>query len=77
MPGMDGIETLKYMKEGAGGDKPVYVALTANAVSGAREMYLDAGFYDYMSKPVEPMKLEKLIMGYLPPEKLLDTPEGV
>lgn len=77
MPGMDGIETLKYMKEAKDGDKPVYVALTANAVSGAREMYLDAGFYDYMSKPVEPMKLEKLIMGYLPPEKLLDTPEGV
>ena len=77
MPGMDGIETLKHMKEAEGGDKPVYVALTANAVSGAREMYLDAGFYDYMSKPVEPAKLEKLIMGYLPPEKLLDTPEGV
>ncbi len=77
MPGMDGVETLKYMKEAEGGDKPVYVALTANAVSGAREFYLDAGFFDYISKPVEGEKLEKLIMSYLPPEKLLDTPDSV
>jgi CheY-like chemotaxis protein len=65
------------MKEAEGGDKPVYVALTANAVSGAREFYLDAGFFDYISKPVEGEKLEKLIMSYLPPEKLLDTPDSV
>ena len=73
MPEMDGIETLKHMKEAEGGDRPVYIALTANAISGAREMYLDAGFADYVSKPVEGEKLEKLIMSYLPPEKLLDT----
>ena len=77
MPGMDGIETLSHMKEAEGGDKPVYVALTANAVSGAREMYMEAGFYDYISKPVEGEKLEKLIISYLPPEKLLDTPDSV
>ena len=77
MPEMDGIETLQHMKEAEGSDKPVYIALTANAISGAREMYLDAGFVDYVSKPVEGEKLEKLIKSYLPPEKLLDTPDSV
>jgi len=77
MPEMDGIETLKYLKEQDGGDGPVYVALTANAISGAREMYLEAGFADYISKPVEGEKLEMLLMSYLPPEKLLDTPDSV
>ncbi|MCR5686887.1 MAG: response regulator [Lachnospiraceae bacterium] len=77
MPDMDGIETLKRMKEKEKGKSPVYVALTANAISGAREMYLDAGFTDYISKPVEGERLEKLIKGYLPAEKLLDTPDSV
>ena len=77
MPDMDGIETLHHMKENEGDNHPVYIALTANAISGAREMYLDAGFADYISKPVEGIRLEKLIMGYLPAEKLLDTPDSV
>ena len=77
MPDMDGMETLRYMKEEEGGDKPVYIALTANAIAGAREMYLDAGFDDYISKPVQGERLEKLIMSYLPAEKLLDTPDSV
>ena len=77
MPEMDGIETLQKMKEQEGDSKPVYIALTANAISGAREMYLDEGFTDYISKPVEGEHLEKLIMSYLPPEKLLDTPDSV
>ena len=77
MPDMDGIETLGHMKEQQCPGDPVYIALTANAISGAREMYLDAGFVDYVSKPVEGEKLEKLIKSYLPPEKLLDTPDTV
>ena len=77
MPEMDGIETLHRLKEQENGHSPVYVVLTANAVSGAREMYLEEGFADYISKPVEGEKLERLIMGYLPAEKLLDTPESV
>ncbi|MBR4575224.1 MAG: response regulator [Lachnospiraceae bacterium] len=77
MPDMDGIETLQHMKENEGDNHHVYIALTANAISGAREMYLAAGFADYVSKPVEGVKLEKLIMGYLPAEKLLDTPDSV
>ena len=77
MPDMDGIETLEKLKEDNPDSNAVYIALTANAISGAREMYLNAGFADYISKPVEGSKLEKLIMSYLPPEKLLDTPISV
>ena len=77
MPDMDGIETLHHMKENEGANPPVYIVLTANAISGAREMYLEEGFVDYVTKPVEGEKLEKLIMSYLKPEKLLDTPDSV
>ncbi len=79
MPEMDGIETLGHMKEEAtkASGSPVFIVLTANAIAGAREMYLEAGFNDYMSKPVEGEHLEKLIMSYLPAEKLLDTPDSV
>lgn len=63
MPDMNGIETLKHMK--AFGDYPnkdtPVIILTANAISGAKEEYLEAGFDDYMSKPIDADKLEKLI----------------
>ena len=69
MPKMDGIETLEKLKEQT--EKlPVCVALTANAVSGAREMYIDAGFTDYMSKPVNGKTLEEMLLDYLPKEKV-------
>ncbi len=47
------------------------VALTANAISGARQMYLNAGFNDYVSKPVDGVKLEKLLLGLLPKDKII------
>ncbi len=68
MPGMDGIQTFHAMEELEGNlckESPV-IALTANAISGSREMYLTEGFTAYMSKPVDPVKLEELIMSYLP-----------
>ena len=48
-------------------DTPV-VALTANAISGAREFYLEAGFNDSLSKPINAEQLEKMIYGMLPEE---------
>ena len=73
MPEMDGIETLKRLKEQKKDrdDDTVYIALTANAVSGARQLYLDAGFSDYLSKPIEGNKLEKMLLKYLPEEKII------
>lgn len=73
MPKMDGIETLAAMKEQGdpmNADTPV-IALTANAISGARETYLSAGFTDYLSKPIDGAKFEKMIEKNLPPEKVL------
>lgn len=63
MPGQDGIETLRQIKEGADGknqDTKV-IALTANAGKEAKQMYLSEGFAGYMTKPVDPVKLEKLL----------------
>ncbi len=69
MPKMDGIETLekakeeKLLSEGC-----AVIALTANAVVGARESYLDAGFDDYLSKPVDVATLESILAKFLPEE---------
>ena len=67
MPNIDGIETLHRLKESDGPNKdtPVIV-LTANAVSGAKEMYEAEGFIDYMSKPIQGKPLEEKILEYLP-----------
>lgn len=70
MPNMDGIETLKAAKALPNNmceNVPV-IALTANAVVGAREMYLEAGFNDYLSKPVRIETLFEMIIKYLPSE---------
>ena len=67
MPGMDGIETLKHLQKIISGT-PV-IMLTANALSGAREEYISAGFTDFLSKPVEPETLERMIYKYLPKKK--------
>lgn len=72
MPVMDGIETLKCMKGMRGNQSanvPV-IALTANAVSGAREMYLQEGFSDYISKPIDGRRLEEMLEKYLPEDKI-------
>ena len=67
MPKMDGIETLEILKkESLVDDKTVIIALTANAVVGAKEQYISAGFTDYLSKPIEIKDLEKMLRKYLP-----------
>ena len=76
MPVMDGIETLHALEQLEANKNqgvPV-IALTANAVSGAREQYIKAGFNDYLTKPVNSGKLEKMIAHYLPPEKVHQAP---
>lgn len=71
MPEMDGIETLKEarkMEESLCRETPV-IALTANATVGSKEMYLQEGFDDYLSKPIEGKALEDMIGKYIPAEK--------
>lgn len=75
MPQMDGVETLGHIKEeGLAKEMPI-IALTANAVSGARELYMDYGFQDYLSKPIAGKALEKALIHWLPQELLILTEE--
>lgn len=73
MPEMDGMECMERIKKMVGHpnyDTPV-IMLTANAIVGVREEYLNAGFSDYMSKPFKGDDLEEMIMKYLPEELLV------
>lgn len=66
MPEMDGVDTLKSLR-GMGGpnfDTPVIV-LTANALVGARDEYIEAGFNDYLSKPINSEELEATVKKYV------------
>lgn len=72
MPDKDGIETLKEMKEikdSPNAATPV-ICLTANAISGMREKYIDAGFDDYLTKPIDPDRLETMLLAYIPKGKI-------
>ncbi len=68
MPGFDGVETLRRIREinnGAYQDLPV-VALTANTISGAREMFRNEGFNEFIPKPIECSVLERVLRRILP-----------
>ncbi|MDR2588789.1 MAG: response regulator [Spirochaetales bacterium] len=73
MPGMDGIECTRHIREleGAEYSKLPIVALTANAITGMREMFLECGFNDYLTKPIEIGKLNEIMETWLPQEKRL------
>jgi CheY-like chemotaxis protein len=78
MPEMDGIEATKKIRE-----LPVpyamsipIVALTANAISGMRELFLDNGFDDYLAKPIEIPKLNEIMDRWTPKEKRLPVAGG-
>ncbi len=71
MPEMNGVDTYAEMRKldnSLNKDTPV-IMLTANAVTGVREQFLEAGFTDYLSKPVSGDKLESMLLKYLPKEK--------
>ena len=75
MPEKDGIETLHELKsrpKDPNLDTPV-ICLTANAISGAREEYIEAGFNDYLTKPIDSGKLEEMMIKYLPDYKVEKT----
>ncbi len=67
MPEMDGIETIDHIRKmGAEFENLPVIALTANVVSGAKERYMNAGFSDFLEKPIVPKKLEETLITYLP-----------
>ena len=71
MPGMNGIDTLNIMRSRFDMRGVSVIALTADAVSGAREFYIEAGFSDYLSKPVKVADLEKALLRHIPRNLLL------
>ncbi|MDR3172634.1 MAG: response regulator [Treponema sp.] len=87
MPGMDGIETTAAIREweksqrkkdpAISPDGIPIIALTANAVSGMREMFLQNGFSDYLSKPIEIIKLNEIIEKWIPAEKQIKPMGGI
>ena len=73
MPEMDGVETAHKIRAKAGiyfQNVPI-VALTANAIGGAREMFLEEGFQEYVAKPIEMSHLERVLRKYIPEEKII------
>lgn len=74
MPQMDGTETLhrmEAMEDSLCAGVPVIV-LTANAISGAREGFLNEGFTDYLSKPIDSVRLEEMVREHLPRELVIE-----
>ena len=64
MPKLSGVNTLKKLKEDSNFNIPT-VALTANAISGMKEKYLNDGFDDYMAKPISKDELNRIIAKFL------------
>ncbi len=65
MPDMDGVETLHEAKKIKEAEGTIFIALTANAVTGAKESLLNEGFDGYLSKPIDSRKMEKLLKKYI------------
>ena len=75
MPVMDGVQALEHIRNDEDSickDVPI-IALTANAIVGARDFYLNAGFDDFLSKPIAPKKLEKILASALSPSLINKT----
>ena len=72
MPEPDGVETLRIIRtdERSLNRETKAVVLTANAVAGSRQKYLDAGFDDYLTKPLDSATLEQTVQGLLPQDKV-------
>jgi len=72
MPKMDGVEAVREIRKLGGKYEmlPV-IALTANVVSGMKEMFLSNGFNGFLSKPVSMRDLNELLKEWMSPEKIL------
>ncbi len=82
MPEMDGIEATRIIREecGLNGRTPVIIALTANAMAGVREKFLNSGFQDFIAKPLDRKPLNEVLSRWIPNAskrmiKVLEDPE--
>ena len=76
MPGMSGIQTLAEMKRQHLAENTPVIALTADAIVGARDNYIKEGFSDYLSKPVMFDALEAILRKYLPQDLILPADQA-
>ena len=78
MPEMDGIEATQIIRAMNGDyykQLPI-IALTANAVEGARKMFLNSGFNDFLAKPIEVSALDRILKTWLPKELMQNSAES-
>lgn len=77
MPDMDGVEAAEIIRRDCGenGTYPVMIALTANAMEGMRERFLEHGFQDFIAKPLDRIELNQLLLRWVP-EKYRQTEEA-
>lgn len=77
MPGIDGKETMRLLKEGAEKNRDVPVVAVSSGIRKENETeYLEAGFAGCVAKPIQGNRLEELLLRLLPQEKVLQRPEG-
>ncbi|MCR4750299.1 MAG: response regulator [Lachnospiraceae bacterium] len=71
MPGMDGTQAMKRIRdnEEKTGKKTPIICLTADVIRGARDRYIELGFDDYLTKPIDGRSLEEMLIKYIPEEK--------
>jgi len=77
MPGMDGVEATQYIRKLPNGQDLPIVALTANAVAGMRENFLKNGFNDFLSKPIDTVKLNLILERWIPRNKQYRNVENI
>ena len=73
MPGMDGIEAAKHIRDFVGYENVPIIVLTANAISGIQEMFLASGFDDCLFKPIDTTKLNAVLEKWIPEDKQVRT----
>ncbi|MCR4692080.1 MAG: response regulator [Lachnospiraceae bacterium] len=79
MPEPDGIQTLKMIRsdEDSLNRETKAIMVTANAMAGSKKIYQDAGFADYIKKPIDPAILEETLKTFLPTDKIRDAEEDM
>ena len=68
MPEMDGEEAMHKIRKIKNGENTAIIALTANAITGARQQYMDMGFDGFIGKPISPCEIDDILREYLPEE---------
>ncbi len=73
MPKMDGLEAASIIRKDCGenGRLPIMIALTANAMEGVRECFLENGFQDFLTKPLEIRAMHEALLKWIPKEKII------